>query len=54
MERMTQNITGPALAVWLRAAHVKMARAGDFRKGFNSTEYKTRAQEEGAQTGWWP
>lgn len=47
---MGQNIFGLYLAVWLRAAHVKMRRTGDFREGFNSTKYKTRAQEEGAQT----
>lgn len=45
-----QNIFGPALDVWLRAAHVKIGRAGYFREGVNSIEYKTRAQEEGAQT----
>lgn len=49
-ERMGQNIFGLYLAVWLRAAHVKVRRTGDFREGFNSTKYKTRAQEEGAQT----
>lgn len=45
-----QNIFGPVLDVWLRAAHVKTGRAGYFREGVKSIEYKTRAQEEGAQT----